>query len=401
MCQAQRVTQSGVDVQRTNSKSERRRLILGACKEHLISGSGSGDAQRLKKLINGGSRTIVTGGDIDGLVSAQMLSSVTGWRVGAVVWGDEASVHPDLLNRSGTWQGFDDAANELFLIDLFSPQIPGVSNHPVLWGRRHRGSNKDFGDLAKYFDDRIKDSLEGQLLGCPSLWVGIEGSLAASGDADKETALQYKYPLGTAQILLALLEAAEYPPMLADREYLPWLIAHCDGGLNSLRQYHWNASLWWSMIAGCIGPQSRSELIYRVATECLPLDFVKLDRQLKHEEADAKEYLDENWNLAPSGDPSAFRSIVALVERLSGWDDPLEGGAENLPEWKKVKLERGGLRSQGSLGNTDTEIQKELVTVSSNFDDAFNALSMGFTQFSEFKGLAWTMPWWANRGTGS
>jgi len=306
-----------------------------------------------------------------------------------------------LWNRSGTWQGFDVAADELFLIDLFSPQIPGVSNHPVLWGTRRRAGNEDFGVLTEHFDKRIKRSSDRQLLACPSLWVGIEGSLAGSGDADQATALQYKYPLGTAQILLALLEAAEYPPMLADREYLPWLIAHCDGGLNSLRRYHWNVSLWWSMIAACVGPQSRSELIYRVATECLPLDFVKLDRQLKHEEAVAENYLDESWNLAPSGDPTAFGAIVALVERLSGWDDPLEGGAENLPGWEEVELERAQLKSAGSLGETDAEIQKELVTVSSDLDDAFNALSMGFTQFTEFKGLAWTMPWWVNRGTGS
>tara|TARA_Y100000590_G_scaffold469394_2_gene656745 strand:- start:1475 stop:1804 length:330 start_codon:yes stop_codon:yes gene_type:complete len=101
------------------------------------------------------------------------------------------------------------------------------------------------------------------------------------------------------------------------------------------------------------------------------------------------------------GDVPAFGTIVALVARLSGWDDPLDGGAENLPHWKKVELEQGKLKSGGSLGKTDTKIQEELVTVSSSFDDAFNALSMGFTQFAEFKGLAWTMPWWVNRSTGS
>ena len=118
---------------------ERKKNIIAAFEKGM-----SNDVERLKKLKeeaeeSGSPRSIVTNGDIDGLVSACLLHSVTGWKVKAIVWPNhQLSLHPELKIKSQ-----EQASKELFVVDLSSPVIPGISNHGGLWrGKKIAGKNE-------------------------------------------------------------------------------------------------------------------------------------------------------------------------------------------------------------------------------------------------------------------
>lgn len=384
------------DEKRTSTRADRRRMIISAFREHLASDSTRGDTARLRDLVAEGPRTIVANGDIDGLVSAQMLASVTGWKVGAVVWGDKASVHQDLRDQIPEGEGFMKASGLLFLVDLFSPHIPGVSNHPVLWGEKRRASSAEVYELTQDFDESIREAAQDRLLASPSLWAGIAG---AQSESSKKNAFEYKYPLGTAQILLALLEAAGRQPKLFDRQYLPWLIANCDGGLRSVSEYHYNVPMWWSAMAAAVGPASYSEQIYKIATECKPTEFVSLDRSFRHEYGNegVSRHLNEQWNLRPEGDPTAVAAVTHWLEDLTGWSDPFLGGVDLLDSdlWWKADLDRGSVPTSGKLGTTKAEVIDEVKEIRDGLEHALNSISMGFAKFRERPlQLEWTSTWW-------
>lgn len=136
-------------------------------------------------------------------------------------------------------------------VDVFSPLFPSISNHPVYFGANTK-TPISVRDALMSFDSDMRDAVNNNRSINLSAWVGIA---ATRGNQDPK-GMPYKYPLGTAQLLLAVLEAAGLNPRLFDRQFLPWLIANCDGGVDSIRTYAWNVETWWSALAAAVGPQA-------------------------------------------------------------------------------------------------------------------------------------------------
>lgn len=321
----QRPVASGVHA----TASARRRIAIDALGSQLDARDASSAASRLRLALSGAPRPLVISGDIDGVVSAAMLTSVApGWNVVAILCQSQK-----LLVHESVASG---RPHDIFGLDLFSVEFDNVSNHVVKFGRK-RLQREPIRQAFNEWDECVQDAASTRrLLAVPSLWAGTQ---ACYEDADHADSAKYKYPLGTAQLLLALLEACGRPPRFYDRHFLPWLIANCDGGISTYQQHAYNAGVWWPTLAAAVGPASLTEQVYQRVATMRPHDFIdavnRLDRERQAQ--DQPRWLDDDWNLINQSPVTLERAIGWLCE-LTGWRDPVRGGHESLGSWLAVDV---------------------------------------------------------------
>lgn len=354
----------GVDQDRRDTARERRALVIDALSRELDPADSGSAVARLAPLL-ASERTVIANADIDGLVSSMMVGAVADWRIGVLVDKDSYRVHPSLVSAATNDLGSLGGVG----IDVYSTRFPNISNHPVLFGGVP--SVQAWGQAISGHDVLVRSSSVEHAVINPSLWVGVSARLGSA----HARGFDYKYPLGTAQILLAVLESLGRSPRFFDRQYLPWLVANCDGGIETIRAYAWNAETWWSALAAAVGPASNSESLYRLATTQRPSEFLDADRRLRWEEPERSHYLNSKWNIVGS-EPAALSTIVAWITDLSGWPDPFLGGATSLEAWTTIRPERGVLQVQG-ITNLPTE------TLQAQLAGAATAIHMNFSRFRE------------------
>lgn len=275
---------------------------------------------------------MVVSADIDGLVSAAMLASVApGWEIVAfVAQSARVAIHPSVAAAMPA---------DLVAIDLFSLNHDSMSNHVVKYGsKRSRLVN-----LRAAFQgwDQAIDAAAGQRLhAVPSIWANTQGCYE---DADRPTSSKYKYPFGTAQFLLALLEASGHAPKFYDRHYLPWLVANCDGGVTSYTKFAYNARVWWPTMAGAVGPASLTEQVFRMVDGMRPHDFLDTVNALDRERqaSGLAPWLNDDWNLFDTSRATVARTLAWLCD-LTGWRDPVRGGIASLVNWPEQPVAGSG-----------------------------------------------------------
>lgn len=358
----------GVDQDRRDTARERRTRIIRALDENLSLAAPGSPAARLKDAIENPAspRVIVANVDIDGLVASMMLNSVAGWEIGALITrSDRLLLHPDTPAISELID-----AGTLLGVDVFSPLFPNVSNHPVLFGTTPRTHSSVREKLAA-FDERMLARATD--LGAINLsaWTGIKATFGSK----HPDGIPYKYPLGTAQSMLAVLEVAGHAPRLYDRQYLPWLIANCDGGLETIRNYPWNVETWWSALAAAVGPHSHSEAIYRLVTTQRPTEFIDIDRRLRYDEPDRSAALNSKWNISSSSNAD-LALVTSLISDLSGWPDPFKGGVKSLDSWTEIRPSRNVLSTAGLTMQDPARVDAHLA-------NALAAIHMNFSVFRE------------------
>lgn len=289
--------------------------------------------------------------DIDGIVSAAMLASVAPqWDVVAFAVGSvKLLIHPSLATA---------APPDLVAVDLFSPRHDSISNHVVKYGGKQI---KLTGLRAAYdgWDQLVDQAASQQLMAVPSIWAGTQ---ACYEDAHKPTSSKYKYPLGSAQILLAMLEASGHSPKFFDRHYLPWLVANCDGGVSTYTKYAFNARIWWATMAGAVGPASLTEQVFRLVDGMRPHEFLDtvnaLDRERQAE--GVAPWLNDDWNLAKLDRDTLARTLRWLCE-LSGWRDPVRGGIGGLDAWVEQSVNGNGTVPLSGVTSADEQAQVALI----------------------------------------
>jgi hypothetical protein len=310
---------------------DRRKLAIQVMSTELDPTLSKSSASKLKRIIEGDFRPVVISGDIDGVTSAALLGSVTqNCKVIAVVNNKdrEVYVHPDFASTR---------PNNLLGLDVFSPEFDNVSNHIVLFGDKRLSVPAVLQAFNEWDAKVIKAANDpDRLMAVP----GIAGHTQAGySDPEKVDSSKYKYPLGTAQWLLALLEVMGKSPKFYERQYLPWLIANCDGGVTSYRDYGYNVEIWWSTMAAAVGSMSHSETIYSMIRNMRPLDYVNTVHQLQREFQFAGEpVFDDKLNLrncSLNGIQSAFNWIFDV----SGWSDPVQGGITGMDEWVTLSVD--------------------------------------------------------------
>lgn len=361
---------------------ERRRNIIETLSRELDPTRPESATSRLRDFITAhrgdDDVRLLVSGDIDGIVSAMMLFQATGWQACALVVGSEkVYFHPDFADVPALLDG------TVFGVDVFSLRFPNASNHPVFWG------NKEFQKvpkrrgqaLMKAFDDAVLDRVENGLVINPSAWARIEGARGekSQGKTVFPRANPYRYPLGTAQALLATLERAGFAPRMFDREYLPWLVANCDGGLKSIGRFPFNVPTWWSALAAAVGPASLSESLYQLASNQRPNQFRDVRNQLRAESPAVAEILEPEWNIA-SPDPETIAPVVKWIEDISGWPDPFRGGVESLDQWPMIKPNADYLKLYGTptLGS-----RKPAEAFEEHLRLARRAIHLSFYQYRE------------------
>lgn len=360
---------------REKTAPERRALIISTLEHHL----GNSDAPVLKTMRERLERPhlLIAGSDIDGIVASMMLASVSDWRVAALVMRDgSVRIAPGFKSPSALVQRAD-----VFGVDVFSPLFPSVSNHPVLFGSAPRAKRDWLWNALAAFDSFIEKRCADMASISLSAWAGIGARL----EAQSARGFPYKYPLGTAQILLAVLELCRRAPRFYDRQYLPWLVADCDGGLDSIREYHWNVELWWSALAAVVGPASLSESVFQLAENQRATQFVDVDLRLRRDYGDRARVLDADWNIARS-DLETIGGAIELVRSMSGWPDPLIGGVEDIKKWADHRPTANVLKVSGITKRSRKEVEMQLAC-------AMDALHMNFARFPE-RGtyLGWMLP---------
>ncbi len=330
---------------------------------------------------------MIVSGDIDGLVSAAMLAKAAPkWdAVALIVKSGTVFLHPDIAE-------FLDLGR-CFGVDVYSTYIPNVSNHVALWGGKRVGNSPDALLAAQAYDATVRERGESILLGSPSLWAGIEGSYSEAGSRPR--AAGYRYPLGTAHILLAMLEAIDHSPRLFDRDYLPWLVANCDGGLKTIRDYAHTVPMWWSCLAAAVGPASLSEQIYQVAANQRPTEFVDTVNRLRAESHQSPSapanHLDDNWNLRTQA-VSDIAPVVRWISSLSGWPDPFRGGAEDLHTWVAAPLPVHGKLLTSGLPDGDS-VEERVEKFKAHLRASLDAVHTNFAFFDQSQKLNWVAPW--------
>lgn len=376
-----------IDDDRRKTAGERRERIIATLSRELDPKTPSSAAGRLDALIEGPARPMIVSGDIDGLVSAAMMRrAAPGWdAVALIVKSGTVWLHPDVADSL--------VLAECFGVDVFSSYIPNVSNHVALWGGKRPSGSAGAAAAAAAHDQVLRERATLTLLATPSLWAGIEGSYP--NDAGRARSATYRYPLGTAHVLLALLEVVDRSPKLFDREYLPWLIANCDGGLKTIRDYPHNVPMWWSALAAAVGPASVSEQVFQVAAQQRPTEFVDTVNRLRAEshlvdEAPAP-HLDDKWNLRSQA-LSDIAPVARWITSLSGWPDPFRGGAERLWEWKPVPLTTHGKLSTSGLPAGPTEDER-VERFKAHLRASLAAVHTNFAFFDQSQRLNWVAPW--------
>jgi hypothetical protein len=376
------------DARRTTA-GERRENIIASLSRELDKKNPTSAACGLDALIADAShpRPMLVSGDIDGLVSAAMLrQAAPAWdAVALIVKSGTVYLHPDVVDNLDL--------SACFGVDVYSTYIDNVSNHVALWGDKRPAGSTDAAAAARAYDEEVRRRAEATLLASPSLWAGIQGSYA--DEPQRPRAASYRYPLGTAHILLAMLEAVDRSPKMFDREYLPWLVANCDGGLKTIRDYPYNVPMWWSCLAAAVGPASLSEQVYQVAATQRPTEFVDTVNRLRAEGSHAKgtpaAHLDDNWNLRTQslGD---ITPVVRWISSLSGWPDPFRGGAEGLSAWTAVPLTTAGkLLTSGLPQGGDTADRVE--RFKAHLRASLGAVHTNFAYFDQSQRLGWVAPW--------
>ncbi|MFF2831924.1 hypothetical protein ACFVSK_09190 [Cellulosimicrobium cellulans] len=305
----------------------RRRVAIDALGRELSGDAGSA-AGRLAAMLDQ-KRSMFVSADIDGLVSAAMLASVAP-RFRVVAFSVQSSrwlVHPSVVNN---------VPESMFGVDLFSVNHDNVSNHVVTWGHK-KSKNVPVRQAFELWDKLVENAAEERLLAVPAIWAQTQGGYEDAGIADSSN---YKYPFGTAQILLAMLEAAGRGPKFYDRTYLPWLVANCDGGIETYSRYANNARVWWPVMAGAVGPGSLTEQIFRMVDTMRPHDFLDAVHRLDRErQASGRErWLNDKWNLY-NGSREVIQSALQWLVELTGWDDPVLDGTDRLDEWQMLPVE--------------------------------------------------------------
>lgn len=358
----------GVDQDRRDTARERRTNIIQALDQNLSVTDPSSPAARFKEAIEdqGNARVLISNVDIDGLVASMMLSAVTDWKIAALITRSERLlVHPDVPSLSNLID-----AGSLFGVDLFSTKFPNVSNHPVFFGTTAR-THASVRDKLNDFDGAV--SVGAASVGAINLsvWAGIKATFGSK----HPTGIPYKYPLGSAQSMLALLEVVGHAPRLYDRQYLPWLIANCDGGLETIRNYPWNVETWWSALAAAVGPHSHSEALYKLVTTQRPTEFIDIDRRLRYDEPDRSAALNSKWNLSSSSNED-LALAVGLIADLSAWPDPFRGGVGALGTWTEVRPTRNVLSTTGLTKQDPAKVDAHLA-------NALEAIHMNFSVFRE------------------
>lgn len=306
-----------------STASARRKIAIEALGRELDGSDPASAASRLGDLIDGPPRPMLISGDVDGLVSAAMLASVAhGWEVvGILCQSDTLVLHPSVSTAR---------PDLLFGLDVFSIEFDNVSNHVVKFGMK-KLRNEPLREAFNEWDEKVDQAAKQRLLAVPSIWAGTQGCYETAQYASSS---KYKYPLGTAQILLALLEAGDKPPRFYDRDFLPWLVANCDGGVKSFTRHAYNAGIWWPTMAGAVGPASLTEQVYQRVASMGPHDFIhavnRLDRERRASQA--RQWLDDEWNLVDQSVATMGRTIKWICD-LTGWRDPLRGTYEHLNDW--------------------------------------------------------------------
>jgi hypothetical protein len=338
--------------------------------------SPSSAASRFRALLAADEeRRLVASCDIDGVVASMMLAAISRWRVGALILSSErVALHPEFASLEDLAQ----RRETLFGVDVFSTAYPSVSNHPLLWGTRRLGGSVEAGRSTDVYDELIRATAKTRLFLNPSLWVGIGATISHAGNP---LASRYRYPLGTSQFLLALLELVDRSPRMFDRQYLPWLVANCDGGLDSIRTYAFNVPMWWSALAAAVGPSSLSEQLFQLASQQRPNDFESVTHRLRSESPEVSERLTDDWNLR-TNDVQTAGVVAKWISEISGWPDPFLGGTASLTDWRIVEPVRGVLKLSGlPLGGVEG--------VRRHLDASVRALH---TSFSFFDG-DWRLGW--------
>ncbi|MGV8977240.1 MAG: hypothetical protein ACOH17_04280 [Cellulomonas sp.] len=304
----------------------RRRIAIDALGREL-SRDPTSAASRLGAMLTQ-QRPMFVSADIDGLVSAAMLASVApGYEIVAFsVQSGSWLVHPSVAHQIPA---------DMFGVDLFSIRHDNVSNHIVTWGQK-RIQIPEVRDAFTVWDGMVAASAQQRLLAVPAIWSHTQAGYEDAGRADSAN---YKYPFGTAQILLAMLEAAGHGPKFYDRTYLPWLVANCDGGVETYGKYANNARVWWPVMAGAVGPGSITEQLYQMVDTARPHDFLdavhRLDRE--RQASDKSRWLNDKWNLISPTRQVIKDTLTWLVE-LTGWRDPVRDGIDHLDTWVELPL---------------------------------------------------------------
>jgi hypothetical protein len=304
---------------------ERRKLAINVMSTELDSSIPTSSASKMKKILEGSFRPVVISGDVDGSVAHNC-------KVVAVVNNKdrEIYVHPNFAEKR---------PDNLLGLDVFSPDFDNVSNHIVLFGDK-RLSVPPVLKAFNEWDQKVLNSAAdpNRLMAVP----GIAGHTQAGySDAEKIDSSKYKYPLGTAQWLLALLEAIGKSPKFYERQYLPWLIANCDGGVSSYRDYGYNVEIWWSTMAAAVGAMSQSEMIYSMIRNMRPLDYVNTVHQLQREFQHAGEPIfDDKLNLRNSRITGISESFKWLHD-ISGWSDPVYGSIDSMSQLMSIQTNMG------------------------------------------------------------
>jgi len=377
-----------VDDERRITAGARRENIIATFSRELDPKDPASAATRLNDLLAAPTpRPLIVSGDIDGLVSAAMLrrAAPTWDAVALIVKSGTVFLHPDVVGGL--------ALDGCFGVDVFSTYIPNVSNHVALWGGKAIGGSVEALAAAKAYDAVVQERAATTLLATPSLWAGIEGSYPQAGA--RPFAAGYRYPLGTAHILLAMLEVIDRSPKLFDRDYLPWLVANCDGGLKTIRDYAHTVPMWWSCLAAAVGPASISEQIYQVAALQRPTEFVDTVNRLRAESHLAREapaeHLDDNWNLRTQA-LTDVAPVVRWIGSISGWPDPLRGGVENLADWTPVKLDKHGKVLTAGLPSAADKAES-IELFKAGLRASLGAVHTNFAFFDQSQRLNWVAPW--------
>ena len=345
---------------------ERRKLAIKVMSSELDPDLPTSSASKLKRITEGPFRPVIISGDVDGVTSAALLGSVTqNCKVIAVVNNKdrEVYVHPEFASKR---------PDNLLGLDVFSPEFDNVSNHIVLFGDK-RLSVPSVLQAFKDWDSKVLTAAANpdRLMAVP----GIVGHTQAGySDADKIDSSKYKYPLGTAQWLLALLEVIGKSPKFYERHYLPLLIANCDGGVTSYRDYGYNVEIWWSTMAAAVGSMSQSETIYSMIRNMRPLDYVNTVHQLQREfQFSGEPMFDDKLNLR-SGRMPGIKTAFEWIHDISGWNDPVHGSIENMDQWITINVNPD---SHGIVSLKPSEITDPVVDAS-RIDSASKALNANF-----------------------
>lgn len=363
-----------VDEDRQKTAQARRRNIISSLSANFDVRDDSPVSRLGRAIADEAPRTLVVNSDVDGLTAAMMLASVSNWRIGALVdkYGYRTTPGVALPHQPG------ETREDLFGVDVFSPLFSNVSNHPIFFGPKPGGDAR-LKSLLTPFDESMRGAAATLGVVNAAAWAGIE----AMGSSESPTGMPYKYPLGTAQLMLAALEGSGNAPKFFDRQYLPWLVANCDGGLETIRIYSWNAEMWWSALAAVVGPASLSEHIFQTAATQRPGQFLDTDRRLRYEEPNRSLCLNTKWNLADDR-PETISTFVGLVMDWTGWPDPFIGGHDSISGWDRVSPTRATLKKDGLTNKSDDEIKRHL-------DAAKRSIHMGFSSFDGAIRLGWSL----------